>query len=87
MWDVLTPPVILPLGLLELPILTPPEEDSPMVADVRMGSQSATFFRCSFLGTNFSQMVAQSEYSSDLGAQKAPFWLPFWSPFWARLQK
>ena len=82
---VLTPPVILPLGLLELPILTPPLEED--VADVRMGSQSATFFRCSFLATNFSQMVAQSEYSSDLGAQKAQFWLPFWSPFWARLQK
>ncbi len=37
-WDVLTHPVILPLGLLQLPILTlPPEEDSPLGADVWMG--------------------------------------------------
>ncbi len=48
---------------------------------------SALIFRCSFLGTSLSQMVSQSEYRSDLGTQKAPFWLPFWRPFWVRLQK
>ncbi len=47
----------------------------------------ATFFQCSFFGPDFSQLVPQSEYSSDVGAQNAPFWLPFWSPFWVRLQK
>ncbi len=47
----------------------------------------ATFLRCSFLGTDFSQMVAQSGYSSDLGAQNAPFSLSFRSPFCVRLQK
>jgi hypothetical protein len=45
----------------------------------------ATFFRHPFLDTHFSQRVPQSEYSWDLGAQKASFWLSFWSPFWLRL--
>ncbi len=34
---------------------------------------SEFFFRCSFLGPDFSQMVLQSEYSSDLGAKRLHF--------------
>ncbi len=59
----------------------------PMLPAALPPPDSALIFRCSFLGPDFSQRVPQSEYSSDLGAQKAPFWLPFWNPFWARLQK
>ena len=73
------------LGVLDCPLRGPAPHFSYSLQRLTP-PDLATFFRCSFLGTNFSQMVPQSEYSSDLGAQKAPFWLPFWSPFWARLQ-
>ena len=49
------------------------------------GLKIAIFFGHPFLGTHFSPRVPQSEYSGDLGAQEAPFWLSFWSPFWLRL--
>ncbi len=60
-------------------------KSAPPIRD--RGLRSALIFRSSFLGPDLSQMVAQSEYSSDLGAQEAPFWLPFCSPFWVRRQK
>ena len=60
---------------------------APILIAAPLPLDFATFFRCSFFSTNFSQMVPQSEYSSDLGAQKAPFRLPLWSPFWVWLQK
>ncbi len=62
-------------GLSSDPITYTTCSDSPP-------SDSAVIFRCSFLGPDFWPMVPQSEYSSDLGAQEAPFWLPFCSPFW-----
>ncbi len=55
----------------------------PRVSGVICFDHFSDLFFSPFLGPDFSQMVPQSEYSSDFGAQKAPFWLPFWSPFWA----
>ena len=74
------------LGVLHCPLRGPAPQLSHSLQRPTP-PDAALIFRCSFVGPDFSQMVPQSEYSSDLGAQKAPFWLPFWSPFWVRLQK